>query len=161
VVSRLVLVNSIGGSVWKRDRAMRDRPLWDWGLHLSAGTLSPRGLTRVLPVIAADAVTNAVQHPRVLQAVGRLARDADLEEQLAVLRRRRLPVYILWGRSDRVIPLASVEALVGAAEGAEVLTVPGDHNWLIADPNLFAEVMTNVVGVSVEGTDRPSGSDLT
>ena len=39
LASRLVLVNSIGGSVWKADgvsRTMRDRPWWDWGLHLTA-----------------------------------------------------------------------------------------------------------------------------
>ena len=149
-VSRLVLVNSIGGSGWRRNRAMRDRPLWDWGLHLSAGALSPRGLTRVLPVIAADAATNAVHHPHVLWQVGRLAREANLEEQLAWLRRRRMPIFILWGRSDRVIPLASVEALVGATKGVELHTVPGGHDWLISDPDLFAEVMTNVVGPTAD-----------
>lgn len=145
-VSRLVLVNSIGGSVWKSDKAMRDRPLWDWGLHLSAGALTPRGLTRVVPVVAADAVTNALHHPHVLWVVGRLARDANLEKELAAVRRRRLPVFILWGRNDRVIPLASAEALIGTTTGTELHTVSGDHGWLIADPNLFAEVLTNVIG---------------
>lgn len=144
-VSRLVLVNSVGGSVWKADKTLRDRPLWDWGLHLSAGALSPRTLSRVVPVVAVDAVSNAVRPPHVLWSVGRLARDANLEAELAVVRRRRLPVFVLWGSNDRVIPLASAEALVGTAEGTEVRTVPGDHGWLIADPGLFAEVITNVV----------------
>lgn len=148
-VSRLVLVNSIGGSVWKADKAMRDRPIWDWGLHLSAGALSPRGLTRVVPVVAADAVSNAVQHPHVLWAVGRLARDANLEAELAAVRRRRLPVFVLWGRNDRVIPLASAEALIWTADGTEIQTVAGDHGWLIEDPGLFAEVITNVMGVAI------------
>lgn len=147
-VSRLVLVNSIGGSGWTRDRAMRDRPLWDWGLHLSSSAFSPRGLTRVLPVIAADAATNAIHHPHVLWQVGRLAREANLEEQLLWLRRRRMPIFILWGRSDRVIPLASVEALVGRSRGVGLHTVPGGHDWIISDPDLFAEIMTNVVGVT-------------
>lgn len=148
-VSRLVLVNSVGGSVWKADKAMRDRPIWDWGLHLSAGALSPRGLTRVVPVVAADAVSNAIQHPHVLWAVGRLARDANLEDELAAVRRRRLPVFVLWGRNDRVIPLASAEALIGTSDGTEIQTVAGDHGWLIADPGLFAEVITNVMGVAI------------
>jgi pimeloyl-ACP methyl ester carboxylesterase len=144
-VSRLVLVNSVGGSVWKADKSMHDRPLWDWGLHLSVDALSPRGLTKVVPVVARDAVTNAVQHPHVLWAVGRLARDANLEAELAEVRRRRLPVFVLWGRNDRVIPLASAEALIGTAEGAQLQTVPGDHGWLICDPDRFAEVLTNVI----------------
>lgn len=156
-VNRLVLVNSIGGSIWKTDRTMRDRPLWDWGLHLWTGVLSPRALTRVLPVVATDAATNVVRHPRVLWEVGRLARDANLEEQLAHLRRRRLPIFILWGSNDRVIPLASAEALVASAEGTQLLTVPGDHNWLITDPNLFAELLTNVVGVSIDDARAPGG----
>lgn len=156
-VSRLVLVNSIGGSLWKAGRAMRERPLWDWGLHLSAGTFSPRAVTRVLPVVAQDAVSNAVRHPRVLWEVGRLARDANLEAQLAALRRRRLPIFILWGDSDRVIPLASAEAMVASTEGIELRTVPGDHNWLITDPNLFVELMTNVVGISVDDAHAPGG----
>ena len=154
-VSRLVLVNSIGGSAWKTDKTMRDRPLWDWGLHLSTNALSFHGLTRVVPVVAADAVSNAVQHPHTLWEVGRLARDANLEAELAEVRRRRLPVFVLWGRNDRVIPLASVEALVGSTEGTRVHTVSGDHGWLISDPSLFAEVMTNVVGNKDE---RPTAS---
>lgn len=154
-VNRLVLVNSIGGSLWKTGRAMRERPLWDWGLHLSAGALSPRAVTRVLPVVARDAVGNLVRHPRVLWEVGRLARDANLEVQLAALRRRRLPVFILWGRDDRVIPLASAEALVASTDGIQLLTVPGDHNWLISDPSMFVEMMTNVVGISVEDARAP------
>lgn len=152
VVSRLVLVNSVGGSAWKSDKTMRDRPLWDWGLHLSTGALSFRGLTRVVPVVAADAVSNVVQHPHTLWEVGRLARDANLEAELAEVRRRRLPVFVLWGRNDRVIPLASVEALIGTAEGTQIHTVTGDHGWLISDPSLFAEVMTNVIGSAGDRT---------
>jgi pimeloyl-ACP methyl ester carboxylesterase len=151
LVSRLVLVNSIGGSSWQANRTMRDRPWWDWGLHVTASAFSRQSLTRVLPVVASDAISNAARHPKVLWEVGRLAREANLEQQLAVLRRRRLPVFILWGREDRVIPLASTEALARFNSGAKLLTVPGDHNWLIADPDLFAELMTNVVGAFPQG----------
>ena len=143
LVARLVLVNSVGGSEWKAGRELRDRPLWDWGLHLSTNVLSPRTVTRVLPVVVEDLVGNALRNPGALWHVGRLAQEANLAAELEVVRRRRLPVFILWGKGDRVIPLASVRALAG---GAEVHTVPGDHNWLIADPERFVEVMTNVTG---------------
>ncbi len=37
-VAHLIVINSIGGSAWCRSggvlRSMRERPLWDWGLHL-------------------------------------------------------------------------------------------------------------------------------
>ena len=29
----------------------------------------------------------------------------------------------------------------------EIVIVPGTHNWLIADPDAFGEVMTNVLDV--------------
>ena len=150
-VSRLVLVNSIGGSAWtsKRGKArtMRDRPLWDWGLHLPADALSPRLFTRVLPVVAADAVPNFARHPGSVWRVGQLARTADLTPELATLRRRKVPVVILWGRDDKVIPTACLDSLKIALGEPTVYTVDGKHSWLIAHPDRFAEVMTNVVGV--------------
>lgn len=153
LVSRLILVNSIGGSIWKSGRDMRQRPLWDWGIHLSNEAVAGQLLARVLPVVLHDAALNAVRNPRALWHVGKLARDADLREHLSTVRGRRLPVFVLWGQEDRVIPLASAEALVGGAPGVPLLTVPGDHNWLITDPGLFAEVITNVVGAAPNGAD--------
>jgi pimeloyl-ACP methyl ester carboxylesterase len=150
-VSRLVLINSIGGSAWtsKRGvaRSMRDRPLWDWGLHLPADTFSPRQFTRVLPVIAADALPNLARRPLSLWRVGQLARTADLTPELTELRRRKVPVVILWGRDDKVIPTACLDSLKVALGEPTVYTVDGSHSWLIAHPDRFAEVMTNIVGL--------------
>lgn len=145
--------------MWKTDglsRTMRDWPLWDWGLHLTAHALSPRTFTRVLPVIAADAVPNAVRHPDLLWRVGRLAREANLTGELEELRRRRLPVVILWGLSDRIVPWACVGSLIDALGDPEVLTVPGDHSWLIVDPERFAEIITNVIAMADGGSAQAS-----
>jgi pimeloyl-ACP methyl ester carboxylesterase len=101
-----------------------------------------------MPVIVADALPNVVRHPSVLWKVGRLARDANLTAELEELKRRRLPVVILWGRDDTVIPWACTESLAVALGGPEVVTVPGNHSWLLADPGRFAEVLTNVIGVT-------------
>jgi pimeloyl-ACP methyl ester carboxylesterase len=148
-VARLVLVNSIGGATWTRrgetSRAMSERPVWDWGLHLTTHTLSTRGLLRVLPVIAADAVPNAMRHPRTLWHVGRLARAADLSVELEALKARRLPVVILWGREDTVVPQACAESLIEALHDPRVVTVTGDHSWMIDEPGRFVEVLTNVL----------------
>jgi len=146
-VARLVLVNSIGGSPWTRrgetSRAMGERPVWDWGLHLATHTLSPRGLLHVLPVIAADAVPNA--SPRTMWHVGRLAREADLSVELEALKVRRLPVVILWGREDAVVPQACAESLIEALHDPRVVTVTGNHSWMIDEPWRFVEVLTNVL----------------
>src|SRR5437763_15406322 len=67
LVGRLILVNSIGGSAWSDGRGMLkaigERPLWDWGLHLQTDLLPTRQLTRVLPVILRDAVPNLIRSP--------------------------------------------------------------------------------------------------
>jgi pimeloyl-ACP methyl ester carboxylesterase len=151
-VGRLVLVNSIGGTTWRQRgdqvRMMQDRPLWDWGLHLQADTFSLRQLTRVVPVIAADALPNAMRQPRAVWRVGRLIRDADFAPELQELKRRRVPVVILWGRNDTVLPLACLESLRAALGSPTVRTVEGSHGWLLAQPERFAEEITNIMGTA-------------
>jgi pimeloyl-ACP methyl ester carboxylesterase len=149
-VSRLVLVNSIGGSTWTdrrgHERHMRERPWWDWGLHLQADTFSLRELSRIVPVIAADAVPNVLRSPRALWHVGRLARDADLTRELNVLKERQLPVAILWGRNDTVLPAACLQSMSAALGTPDVRTIEGNHGWLLTSPGRFAEELTNILG---------------
>ncbi|HEY7133641.1 MAG TPA: alpha/beta hydrolase [Acidimicrobiia bacterium] len=150
----LVLVNSIGGSRWRERgslvRSMAERPLWDWGLHLPRDLLPMRQLRRVLPVILADAVPNAVRNPKTFWHTAGLARCVDLTAELEDLKTRRVPVVVLWGEGDRVIPRASFDALCEALGDPSSITVPGNHSWLIADPDAFAEVMTNVIGLDAK-----------
>src|SRR5207245_1941550 len=58
-----------------------------------------------------------------------------------------LPVVVLWGDKDTIIPRASFDALC-AAIGSEGAVVAGKHSWLLADPDAFGEVMTNAVAVA-------------
>lgn len=148
----LVLVNSIGGSVWKERRRgnhrhLADRPLWDWGLHFPADMAKPRTLRSVVPVIAQDLVRNVVRDPLAFWRVGKIAREANLLDELEELRERGLPVVILWGDEDKVLPMASMEAMVGAI-GSDPHVIRGSHGWLLEDPDQFGEIMTNVVGVA-------------
>ena len=150
-VRYLVLVNSVGGSAWTSKgnvvRSMAQRPLWDWGLHFPSDLLPVRQVTRVLPVVLEDALPNLLRNPRAMWKVANLARRADLTDELEELKRRKLPVVVLWGESDRIIPKASFDALC-AAIGSEGEVVAGNHSWLLADPDAFGEVMTNVVEVA-------------
>ena len=151
-VGGLVLVNAVGGAAWTRDgelvRAMTERPLWDWGLRFSSDVRSPRGLARVVPVVVAEALPNLVLDPRAFVRAARLARTADLTEELETIRRRGLPVVIVWSPHDQVVTEASVDALRQALGDAPTISVPGGHSWLIADPEHFGEVMTNVVAIA-------------
>jgi pimeloyl-ACP methyl ester carboxylesterase len=163
LVDELVLVNSIGGSAWGHGtmrKTLAERPLWDWGLHFSRDVLPLRQVRRVLPVILEDAAPNLLRNPRGFWDVGNVARLADLTEELQILKERRLPIVILWGRSDRIIPEMMFESLCEAA-GVDVgdprrITVPGSHSWLLADPDGFGEVMTNVIGVAARFSEEAS-----
>ena len=160
-VRTLVLINSVGGSAWNdKDRKLADRPIWDWGIHFPGDILSPRHLSKVLPVVLEDAVPNLVRNPLAFWKVANLARQADLRDELEALKARELPIVILWGDKDRIIPRASFDDLC-AAIGRSGEVVEGTHSWLLADPDAFGEVMTNVLSVarlakSLEDEDRQS-----
>lgn len=153
LVRRLVIINSIGGSAWAHTgstiKSMAERPLWDWGIHFPADILPLRQVRRVLPVILEDALPNIIRNPRAIIRVAGLARRADLTAELEALKQRQLPVVILWGEGDKVIPKVAMESIREAlgAGTRSTITVSGSHAWLLADPAAFGEVMTNVVGV--------------
>lgn len=150
LVRSMVLVNSIGGSSWRKGsvvRSIAERPLWDWGLHFPSDVWPIRQATRVLPVMIEDFVPNLLRNPRAVVKVSGLARRADLRNELDDLRKRGLPITILWGSRDGIVPRESFEALCLAA-GVEGTVVEGSHSWLLADPDQFGEVITNDVRVA-------------
>ena len=130
----LVLVNAVGSAT------LSDRPLWDWGRTFPADV---RGVFGVLPTVLRDAVPNVVRRPGSLWRIGELVRAADLTAQLEDLRARGLPVAVLWGDRDRIIPESAFRDICTAL-GTDGQVVAGSHSWLLADPAGFGEVVTNV-----------------
>lgn len=159
----LVLVNSVGGSVWKTgrrgDRQLSERPLWDWGLRVPR-EWTKKEYRRVLPVVARDFVTNALTNPGSLRRAAKLARSADLREELAALAERGLPVTILWGNEDRVIPESTFAAMCEAAGAPGDIVEKAGHNWLLADPTGFGEHMTNSLTIHDLLAAGDAGADL-
>jgi len=159
LVQRLILVNSIGGSAWTDGRgvlkALSERPLWDWGLHLQADILPTRQATHVLPVILRDAVPNVLRCPRAIWRAAHLARTADLRPELAELNRRRLPVVVVWSKQDNVIPEATSMSLHACLGEPRLVTVPGGHTWLLSQPEAFGEIITNILSFAeADGDDE-------
>jgi len=151
----LVLINSIGGAVWRPGADddtpadfLTERPIWDWGVRFPGDIASRRGLARVAPVILQDAARNLVRDPIGFWRVGSLARNANLLGELEELKRRQLPVVVLWGNEDEILPSASLDAIVEAV-GSEPVVVDGNHSWLLSDPDRFGEIMTNVVDMAM------------
>ncbi len=156
LVRALVLINSVGGSAWAHSwstiRSMSERPLWDWGIHFPSDLLPIRQAHRVLPVILSEAVGNLVRDPRSFWRAAGMARRADLMTELDELRQRGLPVVVLWGQRDHLITRDSFEDMCRALGDPDVVTVAGTHSWMLADPDEFGEVMTNVLAI-VDRTD--------
>ncbi len=166
-VRALVLVNSIGGSVWKTGgrrgtRSLSDRPLWDWGLRLPS-EFTNRDYRKVLPVVLRDLVGNAMTNPRSLWRAADLARQADLREELTSLAESGLPVAVLWGSEDNVVPEATFLAICDAAGAPGDIIEEAGHAWLLADPEGFGELVTNSLTVQRTLAERtaaePTPSD--
>ncbi|HZN14632.1 MAG TPA: alpha/beta hydrolase [Acidimicrobiales bacterium] len=138
-VRYLVLVNSLGGS-------MAGRPLWDWGIHFP-GDVFPFSIRQVLPVVLEDALPNVIRNPRAMWKVANLARTADLTPELEQIKENQLPVVVLWGDKDKIIPKSAFDALCTAI-GKEGSVIEGSHSWLLADPEAFVEVITNDIEVA-------------
>ena len=149
-VRSMVLVNSVGGSAWRKGQVIRsiaERPLWDWGLHFPSDVWPVRQATRVLPVIVEDFLPNLFRNPRAIARVANLARRADLRSEVEDLRKAGMAITILWATRDGVIPRESFEALCVAA-GVVGTVVEGSHSWLLADPAQFGEIITTDVHVA-------------
>jgi pimeloyl-ACP methyl ester carboxylesterase len=149
-VRSLTLVNSVGGSVWRTgsggEQSLADRPLWDWGLRLP-GEFGKRHYRKVLPVVLRDVVGNALTNPGAVWRAADLARTADLREELATLAERGLPVSILWGSEDNVVPEATFLAMCEAVGAPGDIIEDAGHSWLLADPEGFGELVTNSLAV--------------
>jgi len=158
-VRGLVLVNSIGASAWSRHGSvvysMAQRPLWDWGLHFPADLWPLGQARRVLPVIVAEALPNIRHEPLAFWRSAQLARCADLTPQLETLKHRGLPIVVLWGSRDRIITRVAFDQMCDLLGKPDTVTVEGSHSWLIADPDAFGEVMTNVIGVAAMAQALP------
>jgi pimeloyl-ACP methyl ester carboxylesterase len=150
-VGYLVLINSVGGGTWlqagNKVRSMAERPLWNWAVNFPYDLLMAPGLLTTVRAVLEDAIPNIIRNPLGVWRVGSLARRADLTADLAALKARQLPVLVLWGEGDGIIPKASFEALC-AAVGSAGKVVPGRHTWLLADPDSFGEVMANSITVA-------------
>jgi pimeloyl-ACP methyl ester carboxylesterase len=160
----LVLVNSVGGSVWKTggrtgSRSLSDRPIWDWGLRLPS-EFTGRDYRRVLPVVLRDLVGNAMSNPRSVWRAADLARTADLREELTQMAEEGLPVSVLWGSEDNVVPEATFLALCDAAGAPGDIIEDAGHAWLLADPEGFGELVTNSLTMQRTLAERTARAPL-
>jgi pimeloyl-ACP methyl ester carboxylesterase len=139
----LYLANAIGSPTWSshadRVRTMAQRPVWDWGRHLSTDLMRSPGLIRVLPSVLGEFVPTMMQNPLAMWQTGEFIRRADLVAELEAVHRRGTPVSVVWSDRDRLVPRSAFDDLRRAA-GVEGTVVEGSHGWLLAHPARFGEL---------------------
>ena len=91
-------------------------------------------------------LANLSRHPFTVLQAAHAALTADLRAEMAVLAARGLPVLILWSDGDRLIPLAAFDTFCSTF-GTDGHVVRGGHSWLLANPDVFGEVLDNVIHV--------------
>lgn len=91
-------------------------------------------------------VENVLRDPLAVADAGRLAMTADLGAEMASLADRGLPTLVLWSDNDGVIPMSAFETFCSTF-GGEGQVVAGGHSWLLASPDVFGQVLDNVVHV--------------
>ena len=144
-------MNAVGGAVWKpgedgEESHLGDRPIWEWAVGLPREFVN-REYRKVFPVVARDFLSNALFNLPALRRAAHMARTADLREELTELAERGLPVTILWGDQDAVVPEAAFAATCEALGAEGDLLQGAHHSWLLADPEGFGELMTNSMTV--------------
>ena len=96
-------------------------------------------------------MANLQRHPFTVLQAAQAALTADLRTEMAVLAARGLPVLILWSDGDRMIPLAAFDTFCSTF-GTDGHVVRGGHSWLLANPDVFGEVLDNVI--HIEGREH-------
>jgi pimeloyl-ACP methyl ester carboxylesterase len=102
---------------------------------------------RFTPIVAAGAL---MAGPVVLWHAVAQIRTVDVRPALA---RLNLPVLILWGKEDRLLPAQIGRLIAGSITGASLRIVPdGGHNLMFEQPALFnTAVREFVTGVPTPG----------
>ncbi|MCU1397279.1 MAG: Alpha/beta hydrolase fold [Acidimicrobiales bacterium] len=146
-VRYLVLLNSVGDPRWLLANARRKITTLGWGTlvkpFVDALRPSPEGLATTV-MVNRLAIENIARHPLAVLQAGWLALSADLSTEMAALAERELPVLVLWSDHDGVIPLSAFDTFCSTFR-TDGQVVHGGHSWLLTNPDVFGEVLDNLV----------------
>ena len=135
-VSYLVLLNAVGG--------VSGQPPWVRLASLGRELWPPTTTFEMARAVQSDLIPNLVGNPCGLVRAGLVAWRADLRDEAQKVRAAGIPVLVLTGQSDAVIPRQAFESLCDAI-GTEGRVVVGGHSWMLADPDSFAAAMGPVI----------------
>lgn len=152
-VRSLILVNSVGTPAKDfKEKSLAEKSFLELALRFPIDSLP--GISHIVPVIS-DALPNLFFNPKAVWKVATMTHKVELYKELNELKCRRLPVVVLWGDKDKIIPQVDSEALCKAL-GATGEVLPGGHSWLFKEPEAFTEILTNVLEVAEKNIIDPN-----
>ena len=100
--------------------------------------------------IVGAALGNNVRAPRGLTgALRAIMGSGDFSPMLAAIRRHRLPIVVVHGEKDGVVPFANAHDMAERAD-ATLYRVPGaHHSWMLTDPRQAADMMRQLLGAEL------------
>ena len=144
----LVVVNSVGdprvfvGNLLSRMGDLNPKHVLDPMIQLVLPN-STGATARLIPRIF---VGNVMRDPLAMADAARVAMTADLSAEMATLAERGLPTLVLWSDGDGVIPMSAFDTFCSTF-GSDGQVVTGGHSWLLARPDVFGQVLENVVQI--------------
>ena len=136
LVSYLVLLNAVGG--------MSPRQPWNWLAGVGRELWPPTTTFDLARTVRSDLMPNLVGNPCGMVWAAQIAWRADLRQEAERVRSAGIPVLVLTGRTDGVVPRQAFESLCDAM-GTDGRVVEGGHSWMLADPDSFAAAMGPVI----------------
>jgi pimeloyl-ACP methyl ester carboxylesterase/glycine cleavage system regulatory protein len=152
-VRYLVMLNAVGDAASFAAGGLAGRPerLGLAGVRSLFDALRPTDDLATIAQMQLTLLANMSRHPFSVLQAAQAALTADLRMEMGVLAARGLPVLVLWSDGDRLIPLAAFDTFCSTF-GTDGHVVRGGHSWLLANPDVFGEVLDNVI--HVEGREH-------
>jgi pimeloyl-ACP methyl ester carboxylesterase len=150
----VILIDAIVGDAW--DQIVTACRWWPplLGLFSTAAlvdslttiSLDDTGQTAKLASLWAKTAWGDLTRPwQLLMPFLSVLRSPGSQEMLDDLRRAGVPVVVLHGDRDYVVPLAAARDAARRSGGDLVVIKGGTHSWLLKDPESFATIMGQLI----------------
>jgi pimeloyl-ACP methyl ester carboxylesterase len=117
------------------------------------------GMVRQLRMIGGRSVST-IAHPRVFLSTARAIVEADESARaLGVLRQNGLPVAVVHGERDMVVPLESAIDVARLSNGTLVTLPDAYHSWVLPSPWTFVQILQQLVVRGLLGAELRSALD--
>ena len=170
----VVLLDAIVGDTWDRlVNVSRVFPpiLLGIGVTLVVDTLTTvpwfgdRKQALKLGSLVGPTIRGHARRPwRLLAPAASILRSPRSRELLEVLRREKVPVFVVHGDRDFAVPLATAKSAASRGRGDLIVVRGASHSWLLKDPETLPAIMHALMrgrlGTAVLKTKLARGLDL-